>query len=502
MEPDGCTQSSELMVKVCSSLRWLIFAAVLVLLVSQLGKDLHGSHIHRQTLVVLEMEKMMTHGVIGTVDYYAKGTAALFDFPVFQAMGSTLAQLLGLEAFKAARLLGLLVFIAGYFVLAKLMRLAEPRRLVADLTLIFYCLAPIQVFYSSAPVSDSLACLLALLAILAFERLAVVGPAKVWYLLLLSSAFASTLIKMPVFLPAAVLISIRGLQRYGLRVLRRAEYLGVGAAVVGAAAIYLWVAHHVNQVWEQGRVYGGPINDLYWFFSNYEDRTTWAYYAKILGYLSKYLLNPLSFALCLGGFIFYKRKYSFAAPMLPWLLGSLVTLLIFFNLQWRHEYYQLPFVAPLCYFTAVGSHRFLSWCKRWSGLEIVALLLLVLASAYFSGKYILRLQRSNAEEIAILEDAGSMLRTTTYSQDFIVYLVAEYDMQPQHLYFAKRDGLMIAEADLDQSLWTRILQRYKSEERILVFCPSSLRNLFSARARSMGLSVLVDEPTGLLYSNS
>jgi hypothetical protein len=100
---------------------------------------------------------------------------------------------------------------------------------------VLFAYAPLALFYFQAPIVDGLALLLALLSLQQYVSLEEGGARTRARVILLLSAFLSTLIKSPVYLPVLIAILWHRARRRGVRALVR----GDAAALLAAAGLAL-----------------------------------------------------------------------------------------------------------------------------------------------------------------------------------------------------------------------------------------------------------------------
>lgn len=499
----------------------LAVAGAVALLAAMLGTDVHGAHLFRQAHVVSNIERMRAGGLFVLPTTYNLGMPDhVYDFPLYQGLVAALAEALGIRSVLAARLVGLAVFLATLTLLWRLLRLVEPRATVRSLALFLFAASPLQIWYASAPIPDAFACLLALVAVFGHERCIAhaagvrhdtadraSAPHRVWFAVVLAASFLATLIKIPVILPSACVILSRGFCRQGSRALRSRWYLGFSLSVLAAVALYLVVALPANAHWRENHpdpVFGSRF---YWYFSNFTDRLHAGYYRRVLlRYVAKQILDPVMASLALfalaQGLLARSQTPSAGARRVfgAWLAGSAISVIVFFNLHWRHNYYFLPHVVPLCYFAAVGGSDLLGRLAARPRLRCFTLVLLIAAHAVFAGKHLVRLERANSDYVARLVEAGEFLQRNTRTDDFVVYLVEHFDYQPEPLYFARRIGFTADARRFDRGLLERIRLRYSSRGRLRVFCPAAALPSLAPRAESLGLRPLAGGPAGSLFA--
>ena len=113
-------------------------------------------------------------------------------------------------------------------------------------------------------------------------------------------------------------------------------------------------AEHANVGWPG---WSHPSHEWDWYYSSWEERTDAQRWAEIVHSLAFKMLSPFSVPLALLGFVVSARRWREPLHVwtLAWTAGAALTLLLFFGLHARHDYYQLIFLAPLALCAAEGA---------------------------------------------------------------------------------------------------------------------------------------------------
>lgn len=107
----------------------------------------------------------------------------------------------------------------------------------------------------------------------------------------------------------------------------------------------------------------------YWYFGTMQQRSIGANWITIGDRIFIEILGYSGSLLFLLGAIFCKKNKSYFWS-LSLLVGTLIYLLIFFNLNLMHNYYQLPFVLPLAIFCAMGIQWMIGKSKRFGSFSM------------------------------------------------------------------------------------------------------------------------------------
>jgi hypothetical protein len=186
--------------------------------------------------------------------------------------------------------------------------------------------------------------------------------------------------------------------------------------------------------------------------------------------------------LLIGGLIQWRR---FANNFMRiWALGTLVYLLIFFMLNVHHDYYQIPYLAPIAFFVAVplnGIYAQISLRNR-----VFAGLVLTLCLGLF-GLQSIRLTEGKSlnagekeyfgnyfKEDELLLKAGKVIQAHTPENALVIATFGGLDCRcPNLLYAARRNGWSIAKQNLSVTLLQRLQQEGATHFAILQIDPMS-----------------------------
>jgi len=172
-----------------------------------------------------------------------------------------------------------------------------------------------------------------------------------------------------------------------------------------------------------------------WYFGTWAQRITPQSWITLFERLWQEVLGISGLLLLVVGLFITRKKRGYAMAVW-WIVGSLLYVLIFFNLNVQHNYYQLPLLAPAAVFMALGIER-LSQKTKGSVRKIafVVLLLLPITEGVFNAE--MRYYSVPADQVAIAQ----ALREHTSSNDLIVISYGGFDSRcPVLLYRAKRKG--------------------------------------------------------------
>ena len=454
----------------------LLVLPALALMLSGLRAPLGGSHVFRQAHVAANIDKFVEAGVsLRPATYNEDVPYAAFDFPLYQLLVASLARVVPLEPLVLARLTSCLLFVLALLAVDRLLVGAGIRRWPRAAALACFAYAPLDLFYFQAPMVDGLAVLLALVSLAAYVRAPEARVRSGSGAALLLSAFLSTLIKSPVYLPVFVAIEWHRARTRGLRALTGFE--SVALALVAALGVLLFKLYWML-------VNGSAVALSPWerrhYFGTLGERVSLASWTPVVTDLLHLTSTPVMAVFAVLGALWWvcRGRGRTAAVFTGLLVGCGVTLLVFFDRYPPHNYYQLPFVFPLAFFAAQGlqalrvrarAARHSSRPRRW--LFAGALPVVVLAAAFFSWSGFRALAGSN-RAVELIRSRGAWIREHTRPDDYVVYLFegSADDWNPAYLYFARRNGYNLPLGELGPPELAALSARARGRfPRVLVF---------------------------------
>jgi hypothetical protein len=340
---------------------FLLAALVLALLpLRHVGGELDGAHVWRQMDTSRTIRAFREEGVDllrPVVSWMGTWRVVVLECPLPQAAAALVQRGLGTDSLVAARS----VFFAS-FLLAVAALYAAVRATVGDdlarwATLAFLA-TPLAQHYSRALVVDLFAIgggLLAFaLAASGLERRSVSRLALAAFV-----AVPAALVKAPVLLPLVpplIALAPAGRDR---KLLLRAALLGL----LPLAAFALWRLHAegVNAAapdWSFLPDYHRMTNMGRWYFGSVEQRLDPAALKTLAGRLPRAVAGPAGAALLLLATALFPRRTD-RRTVLAWLAGAALYVLVFWNLNVVHDYYQLA-VLPAQALLLAGPLAFLA----------------------------------------------------------------------------------------------------------------------------------------------
>ncbi|MBF0287360.1 MAG: hypothetical protein HQM14_06025 [SAR324 cluster bacterium] len=446
--------------------------------VQDFSHNVDGSHIFRQTMMTSNIFHFIENGISLTTKLFTKNhTHKIFDFPIYQQLVTGIIVLFELEIVQAGRALNIFIYVLTTLVLYKILVFLDLKRQLIFIVLFLFSLSPLGIFYSRALIPDNLPVLLGFLSLFYFLKWDLLKSNKIYhYTGMTATGILAALIKNPIYLPIVIAIIMY------LAFNRRWKQLLSPAIITFLTTILMTViffrlySNYVNQ----GDPFLSATWEHYWYFSNMQDRMNpLHYFALIKQYFRDVVPPPFLFFAIVGIFIYQKNynnqsKYLF----LGLLLGSIITILIFFNVMRRHNYYWIPYIFITCFFTGccidwfysslqgwltkkTSRYRLMRWnqellCKTIipRSMILVFISLTVLLSYRFTITRVEQHWQINA---------GMMINQNTPLNAMVIYVVSnDAGWDPSYLYYARREGYNVSSSGLTVTFLEEKLNEVKT----------------------------------------
>ncbi len=422
--------------------------ALLALRLWHLGPLIDAPHDWRQCDTTHYIRDFYLHGIDllhpAVCWMGARDTVAL-ELPLPEAVAALAYHLLG-ESLVVARLVFLGFYVGAALYLHRLVGLVFGATL-ARLAILVYLALPLGLYYSRA-VHIDFAALLAAHAMAYHFLLAVPRrPRRPVAARALAAALALC-IKAPYAVAWALpLAGVAHRERAWAWVLRGA----LAYALAGGAFLLWW--QHVQRVnaaapdWGYLPGYQKMTHSWGWYLGSLQQRAAWQSWWTLLQRLALDVVGPGGLGLGLWGLARWRRLPGRRFLAL-WLAGLGLYVLLFFNLNLVHDYYQLPLLAPAAILCAGG----LLQLGRRPALRAALLALLAGANVAYA-------ELSYYQQSPGLEEAADLIRRHTPPRALVIVTYGEMDCRdPRLLFRARRRGWSLPQAALRPAALRRLQQ--------------------------------------------
>ncbi|MBL7200996.1 MAG: glycosyltransferase family 39 protein [Anaerolineae bacterium] len=370
-------------------------------------------------------------------------SALALEFPLHEALIALLYRLFGVDHLWA-RLVTLVFFAGSLVYLYRIVALTASRRL-AWLTSLVYAALPLSLFYSRAIHIDFGAVFFAHAMLYHFMRGYERGrPAHI----VLGAAMGSLgfAAKAPYLFYLYAPLGVYLLHHRPWRKRSPAWLLALAVPVL-AFLLWRWNVGQVNGARPDLGIYPTFVDRLEWYFGTLNQRLEPGNWLILLQRLIFDVANPIGTLLLAWGVWGWFRSRNPSPRMFyeSWALGAAAYVLIFFNLNWAHSYYQIPLLAIVSVFIAHCLDTFIR--MRPPGGPVAALILIALlvgGTLWYAGIAYYRVDWRVVE-------AGRAIGEHTADDDLVVAYLYDDNFEytdPRLLYSAQRHGWSIRAQDL------------------------------------------------------
>ncbi len=353
------------------------------------------------------------------------------------------------------------VFFAAFLVAAALLHALVRELLpglehggdVARVSVVLFLAMPLGLFYSRALVVDffvlALAEGMALCLIRGARR-----ASRRWLWAGCVLAALALPVKAPVVLalavPTAVAVVVAALSSRPLR--RQLPVLVLPLVVFALWQRHVEVVNRAAPDWSFIPDYHQMVDMWGWYFGSWQQRLRLDAWLTVVGRWWHTVVGPVVALPALLGVGLAATRGG--RLLLAWLGGALLTLVVFFNLNVHHDYYQIPWLGPVAAVAAVG----VVWLGRAGqrrGVPAQVVVGLVLVGAVVSG-----VRQAEASYYSVRWDlvtAGEIIARETPPSSLLVASAGSSDCRnPTLLYSARRYGWSLPERSLTPALLARL----------------------------------------------
>jgi len=442
-------------------------------------QNLDGHHIFRQAMIACNIHYFLQEGISISTKLMAKNMPQkIFDFPLYQQIVALLCFAFGTNFILTGRALNIVVYFLTSLTLLGLLSSLGTKRSMILLTLFFFAISPLNIIFNRAIMPDNLAVLFSFLSLLLFIHwYRGTANRSLCYFVMVVFGILSTLIKNPIYFAVVVAIIVFYVSNKDYKGLFSPAMLAFLGTILFVVVIFKIYANSVN----------GPLpySETKWYFGDMELRLNRFAYTTIFRSFAIEVVSPPVFTLVLLGFAQYfltsrKEPDKEWPVILGLVVGAGLTILIFFNLNVVHDYYQLPFVFVTCFLAARGADDFFQRInyalkdanpRPRKGWMIFIMIFVLGAIAYLNRPYVMDLVEP--EE---MKRAGNFIRSHTAENGFVLYTSKKGSWNPAGLYYATREGYNVTAEQLSSKLFEKLYHEFGSTGRVFyLYVPFALQ---------------------------
>lgn len=432
---------------------FVLILVALLLRAPHMGEAIDSPHTWRQCDTAQYIHAFFTDGIDllhPSVCWMGNHRTVILEFPLPEAVTAVAYHLFG-PSHVTARWVTLIFFMGSTLFLFLFVRSITDRA-TAGLAVVLSMILPLALFYSRAIHIDYAA--LFFVHAMAWLWAEAIRKNSVRFLWLGSAPAAMALIiKAPYVLPfVPVLIWMSITRRRWPLVLKNAP------ALIAPAAIFIawqWHAMAVNGSapdWSFIPTYRRFTDNSHWYFGALSMRQNLAHWLTLGHRIVFEVTGLIGLVLALIGFWVSAAERRW--DLFMWLAGAAVGIVLFFNLNVMHNYYQVPLVGLASVAIALGIRHLATLIPaRWEVQHGILLILVLIVGAEC-------VKWSEKNYYTILEpirSAGLAIGTVVPEGELVVTSFGGLDPRSPHLlYRARRYGWSIPIHDLNPNLLDRL----------------------------------------------
>lgn len=416
------------------------------------GEALDSPHTWRQADTANYIHDFYENGIDlfhPSVCWLGGHKTLLLEFPLPEAIVAFAYQIFG-ESHVVGRAIFFLFFLGSLYFLFKIVDLLSGIK-VARIASILYLLVPLSLFYSRAIHID-------------FTTIFLVHGAVYWLMLAYRKESYKFLIPAILLATLASVIKIPylfyfvfPLVYFVIREKKLRFFLTTSFVYMVPVGVFMLWQHHVQQVngsapdWEFIPGYRKFNDNSHWYFGAFEQRLQGQHWQTIGERVLFEILGWSGLAFAMGGLIIsiLKKQWFY----LFWLIGTLVYVLIFFNLNHVHNYYQLPLIPICVIFVAQGIHLLSDKIGKGGTVFVPLIVIGIGMESFLYAEH--NYYQIKHDQIEI----GEIIRDNTETDDLVMINYGNTDNKcPNYLYRARRNGWQLLDYGLNASILYQLMK--------------------------------------------
>lgn len=421
---------------------------------------LGGDHVFRQAAVADQIRSLLTHQNSPVLkpfepfNHWPGSYVKIYETPVYEYVTAKISSLTNINYLLIAKSINIFLYVITAIILALLARMIFYDDVMVIITLYAYVFSPLNMHFNSTDLPDNLPILLSIMSLYLFLRFEERNRTRDWYESLVCGVISAA-IKPPVYFTMTLTIAYHRLRNRGWRDIVSGRTFVFLAMLALTVVMYAVITAYVN--WG---TYRNPMTS--WYFGTLDQRMQWHWWKPFPIRLAKQFGTPILFFVFVRGLYILIRSYNYKyrAIMLGWVLSTVVTVLVFFNVYSIHNYYELPFIPLYALIVAIGGKDFVIWIQRRMSvpLQYITLTIFTIITIAWAldGS---RVMNYTADKV--LKSDGALIQKLTPSDSYVLW--EGCNNNPAPLYFARRRGSCVGISQINEKFIANIFVECKSE---------------------------------------
>lgn len=416
-----------------------------------------------------------------------------FSYPFYQYLVATLCKISGMTVTQSGRLINIFFFAITFFLFLKLFNILKVNKSIQLISIFLFAFSPLVLYYYRSVHPDPMAIFFSFLSLyyyLKYEKKS--GNNKFNYFIIIISGVIATLIKSPIYLLIILAIFFYRLQIQNLRSIFKKDFIIYAIIIASTVVFYKITADIINE---------GAVIKASWMFATLNLRLSITPYILLFTWYFIEVLTPILFLFFIYGIyniLKLKTKNSGKVVFSSLFYGMIITILIFFNVFRAHDYYQLPFIIIVAYFTSIPINKFFDRYKHNKSVyaySVFQFVIIVLISfAIF--------KMPTNPDFNVIRSA-KFIQKNTDNKDFVFYIYDKniQNWDPTYLFHTQREGFNLALNNLSKDNYVdSLITKYKNNHNnFYVFIPKQFINDLNSEQLQVHLKPFKRNDTGIIY---
>lgn len=441
-----------------------ILISALIVRLYHITYPIFDIYAFRQTQTASTILNYYRNGIdllLPTVNSIGSPGVLVLEFPLFQALSALIYKIASPDIIYI-RFLSIIFCLIAAIYLYKLVVFFFNKE-AAIFSIIFFLFAPLNIFFSRTPMIEAMAAMLSIMFLYYF--ILWIAQRK-GYMLFLGVILASLalIVKPPYSLIMFPVIIYYAFFKYGLKAIKdKAFVISLLIPLVILICWQMW-ANYANSAFNSVADYpykqlhsafGVKLSELNtWYFGTVSQRLDPSTYIVIAKRICYEILTVVGTILVFVSIPLKSRKHGLFFEV--WLATALLSFVVLLNLNYVHNFYQLPCIAILSIYCGRGLK--IVWDKIKS-INILKdhkykVLIIILLLYLFNVGYVIdRGDYYNAHHMNYYEFGKQINSALSNNNDMVAISTVKNDLwDPTLLYFADKKGYMVPQSLLNEDM--------------------------------------------------